>query len=483
MNLQLRKELDSFFVKKVTLEKVLVSGAKIDITYRVDEFKNSLSFEYDTISFEDEVLKDKNAAFTFAVSLAICGLARFGTILPEVMDISKYSAWIPPQLFFFFKKTIPFIWSEQRYQVDRLDYYGPELVIDYEALGSKVKLPIWGVESTETKVIAASGGGKDGLLCARLLEEAGVKFDIVSYLCDLYGDVDEQDVMFNRVMTALDYDQKHNIKIFDDFVPWLEQRMANFRVINILKAHDFYKFFRVEGGEAFIGSLSIVPIQIKYKLSYQIFGNEKSGDSPNIMDEETGEQIAHQYAKSFLSERAVFNLYSKLFDNVNKISLIKPIYDVKIFKTLFPIAGDLVYETNSCNIEKPWCGKCHKCSYVFLGFSAFGDFQKTKAMFGSNPLEDEALVPIYEDLLGFKGHIPWECVGGRDETAVYFYKLHSQGVEGVAMEMFKNKILNKLENPKTYFDNLEKEYSAIHASHHHMPEWLWKKIHGVLASY
>jgi hypothetical protein len=276
------------------------------------------------------------------------------------------------------------------------------------------------------------------------------------------------------------YDKRHIIKIYDDFFPWLEKRMEEHDVKKTLINNKMDKPFRTEAGEVFGGSLALIPIQVIHGIILQVFGNEKSADFPNLVDNETGERIAHQYAKSFYGETALYNLYLKMFKNINRISLTKPIHDTKIFKVLFRDSGELPYLTNSCNIEKPWCRKCEKCLYVFAGFSAFGDYSKTIKAFGSNPMEDPDNINIWKDLLGLYDRIPWECVGHPEETQLYFYKMYRSKIRNIAIDLFEERVLKGIDDPKTHFRDIEQKYSEIYDTHHHMPPWLWNKVKAIL---
>jgi len=162
-----------------------------------------------------------------------------------------------------------------------------------------------------------------------------------------------------------------------------------------------------------------------------------------------------------------------------------PIHDVKIFELLFQLANQLPYATNSCNFEKPWCCRGEKYCYVFSGFCAYGEVDKTIETFGNNLFEMEENLPIWEELLGLKGYIAWECVGIPEETQLYFYQLYVRGIQGKALSLFEGKILNPLmkkgeEHVKEYFLEIEEKYSQVYDSHHTMPEWLWNKIKAVL---
>jgi len=480
---------EQYRVNTVTLETIEVTERAVTFEYDVDGDTNILKFEYDSISLNDPALHaDSEALRTYAVSLGVVCLGRFGAVLPSYFDITRYAPWVHPGLLTFLKKVLPHHWSEHRYQLNCLDYYVPEFIYDQATLGSKVKLPIWGLtDSLQHKVMVASGSGKDSLLCEQILRAAGIEHESFTYLYDLYGDLSRQNEIFDRLTGAIPSDRKHILKIYDDYAPWLDKRLDRFGLVEEVRSSEAAKPFRTEAGEVFAGSFAMVPIQIVRGIGLQIFGNEKSADFPNVVDKETGESISHQFAKSIYGEESMFRLYELMFSNVNRVSITKPIHDVAIFKKLFELSGELPYSTNSCNIEKPWCGRCEKCLYVFAGFAAFGDHRRTVAAFGRDLFDAPEILLVWEDLLGLRDRIAWECVGHPEETQLYFYKARNRGITGAAIDMFADKILEPLSRAKSHeeiahhFAAIEDKYSMVHTDHHHMPSWLSDKVLGVLS--
>jgi hypothetical protein len=64
-----------------------------------------------------------------------------------------------------------------------------------------------------------------------------------------------------------------------------------------------------------------------------------------------------------------------------------------------------------------WCGHCDKCCFIDLILAPFLDAATLREVFaGREPLDDLALLPRFEDLVGTSGDAkPWECVGDVDE--------------------------------------------------------------------
>ncbi len=477
-----------FRVTKITLENIETTERAITFEYGIDDHTNVLRFEYDTISLHDVALgQSSDALHAYAVSLGVICLSNFGAVLPRYCDITKYGPWVHPHLLSYLRKILPHHWSEHRYQLDALDYHVPEFIFDEKTIGSKVTLPIWELdESLPRKVMVASGSGKDSLLCEKILEHGDIEHESFTYLHELYGDLARQKEIFERIPRSLTRHPKHVIKIYDDYDPWLVERLAQFRVVEAMKQWGIVKPFARESGEVLSGSFAMVPIQIIRSIQLQVFGNEKSADFPNLIEKGTGQRVSHQFGKSIYAEESMFKLYEKMFGNINRVSVTKPIHDAAIFKKLFELAGDLPYSTNSCNIKKPWCLKCEKCLYVFSGFVAFGDHQKTIDAFGKDAFDDLETLPIWEELLGLRDHIAWECVGHPEETQLYFYKVLNRGIAGCAIDTFKEKIIEPMKETQSdaeidhHFSTIQDKYLQVYTDHHHMPKWLSDKVFGVL---
>ncbi len=465
---------EEFFVKKILLDKVVTEKNSVSITYLIDGESNVVTLKYHDVNFDAEIFKDKTSKIKFAVSLGVFGIARFAAVLPRRVDLSKYREWIHPNLITFMEYVLQGKWSEHRYQVGRMNYSHPEFFLGEEAGVLNNNWPIWELQEGLHRVLLASGSGKDSALCCLMLEKACIPYDLVTYLHDHYGCVENQDSLFSKVTQNLRFENQYKVTIHDEYFPWLEKRIAEFNVHKYVN-----KYFRREAGEVFFLSLALIPIQITKNISLQLFGNEKSADRPNMVDDKTGNIVAHQWAKSYEGERALYDLYGEMFRGVNRVSLTKPIHDVKIFQTLFDLDAELPYLTNSCNVRKPWCCRCEKCAYVFSGFSAFGDHEKVVRAFGENLFDEPKILPVWEELLGLKKHIPWECVGHPEEVQLYFYKVRSKGINGCAVKMFEDKILTRFTEKgeiEKYFDGIEENYSKVYEEHHFMPDWLWSPI-------
>ena len=480
---------EQFRVKEASLVSIQLHSNSIEYHYDLDGDGHRFRVSYNSINFFQQFsLSSKSEQHAFAVILGVIGFARFGAVLPKRLIVSEFSEYIPGFVYQFLQAVLPGVWSEHRYQLGMTDFKYPA----WEKEGNiytETPFPLFAQEQALSKqrdlkadmqkVLLTSGAGKDSLLCAQLLEQSGITYDLVTLFFSLYGQFAQQKQMFKSVIGKNTQVRLHQVYFEDEYYQWLEERLNQWSIREIFSD----KPFRVEAGETLISSLAYAPVQLAYGYPLQIWGNEKSADLPNLTLPDTGEPIAHQWSKSLEAERLINDFLAKMFIKAHRSSLIKPLHDVRIFKTLFEISGDLPYATNSCNIAKPWCGRCEKCAYVFLGFAAYGDFDKTVAAFGQNLLENENLMPTWEELLGLKNHISWECVGGAEEAQIYFYKIYKKGIKSKAMQLFDTQILEPMRAQGTnkgqihlHFKLLEHHYLQIHTQHHTLPKWLIDRI-------
>lgn len=475
MNLQ--SSLDGFFVKDVLLKDARLEGSSIRIKYDIDGFADDVLLEYDSINparLGDEQLKK------YMACLGVFGFFTYGAVLPQRFDISPLQEFINPKIADFVKKHVKDNWSEHRYQVGRMDYNGPEMIYDEGALGKEGSWPIFAKDTDSEKALLTSGAGKDSLLNALILDEAGIEYEIVTYLHNYYGRLDSQKTLYDGAFSIMRDKKQHTVSITNKYYPWLRKRMEEYDISKTAaESRQKNTRFRAEAGEVYFGSMSFIPIHILGGMRIQLLGNEKSADEPNLKDDASGEYVYHQWIKSFESERLMNGLFTEMA-NVTRASVLKPIHDVRIFQLLFEKAKDSVYSTYSCNIVKPWCNKCEKCAYVFAGFAAFGDMDKTINAFGQDLFKKPDLDMIWRELLGLKGHIPFECVGHPQEAGLYLYMAMKKGARGPAIEIFKNEVLKEQKDPEKYYADVLEKFGRVYDEHHMMPPNIWEKIRKAL---
>ena len=159
-----------------------------------------------------------------------------------------------------------------------------------------------------------------------------------------------------------------------------------------------------------------LPIALARGYKHLVLAHEASANSGNLTWGATGEEVNHQWGKSFEAERMLDTYVRENLVDVGYWSVLQPIHDEVIFELLSRDA-ELAPLTHSCNIAKPWCGTCAKCAYVWLQMSAHlppGIVAETFA--GRNLGELAVNDKWFRELLGLAEHSPFECVGSPQEA-------------------------------------------------------------------
>lgn len=189
----------------------------------------------------------------------------------------------------------------------------------------------------------------------------------------------------------------------------------------------------LNGHTPFSAYLAFLSVLCAAVLDYKFvaLSSERSSNEGNV--DYLGEEINHQYSKSFVFEEK-FRKYSKryLLNDIDYFSFLRPLYEIQIAK-LFSGYPEYFDKFLSCNesykktpglkkTKNKWCGKCPKCLFVFLILYPFIEENKLLNIFKKNLFEDKKLLPTFERLMGEKGIKPFECVGTKNESiaALYF---------------------------------------------------------------
>ena len=195
---------------------------------------------------------------------------------------------------------------------------------------------------------------------------------------------------------------------------------------------------------AYLSALCVVLSEI-YGFDKIAMSNEVSANEGNL--EYHGMLINHQWSKSEEFEQLFRKYIHEFIDpNLNYYSHLKKMNELEIVKEFSTYPQYFTHFT-SCNknwkiagesLDGRWCGDCPKCAFVFSLFAAFLSEADLEKIFGKNLYKDEALIPLYKQLLGLEGFKPFECVGTPEETKEAFEKAHQKGeLENTAiMKMF-----------------------------------------------
>ncbi len=216
---------------------------------------------------------------------------------------------------------------------------------------------------------------------------------------------------------------------------------------------------------AYLSILSCL-LAVVYDYDAVAMSNERSANEGNV--EYRGLTVNHQWSKSLEFERMLRRyLESTVKTDVEYFSLLRPLSELNITK-LFSEFPQYLTKATSCNYnwkisgsspagtieEGRWCNKCPKCAFVFACLAAFLPLETLTTIFGANLFENEALLPLYRELLGIEKFKPFECVGTVEEVQAAFLLARKRGdlKNSVVMNMFELEVLGRIDNPEAVID-------------------------------
>lgn len=414
------------------------------------------TFHFDGHAFDPETLKasffysfDKEVSFTETIDFACTGFTPITDIDPEVMDtllfhlslalgISYYKLYPTKELIIedgslnedqqAFRKKFYVQGLGEFFFRNKLSPKG--FITFVNGKGSAPRKPFSPVSDMP---MVALGGGKDSLVTAELIKKLNIPFFTSTFGKDYYlhkavGDqIGAPRLLMTRTMDP---------KLFE----MNEQGYYNGHV-------------PISGIIAFV----LVTAAYLYDYRYIIMSNERSANEGNtVLD---GIEINHQRSKSYQFE-SDFNRYTKdyLSPEVEYFSLLRGLYELKIAKVFakypqyfgtFSSCNNnfKIIESNKTTADRR-CGHCPKCAFVYATLRPFISDADTQKIFGKELYADEALLPLYKELLGIQGIKPFECVGTNEEAAyamyLYYEKIQDDSLLPPIMGFFKDQVLPTL---------------------------------------
>jgi hypothetical protein len=387
-----------------------------------------------------------------AVHVALFQLNAACSLRPRAIELGRYARHLTPELARVWRTVFRNVWAQWRYEHDLPAYDGPVFVDPPQPPPPPVRVPDT-AEANGPELLAFCGGGKDSLVAAKLLERAGLPFATLGYSHSIYGAAAPQHALLDRVAAATARVRAERQWIIDDL---LDAPIAQLRpalgVKYILAAETPASLF------------AALPLALARGYRGLVLAHERSAGTPNLIW--NGEPVNHQWGKSFEAERLLDTyLHSALLSNVRYFSLLAPIHDELIFRLLARDAADLAPLTHSCNVQKPWCGRCPKCVYVFLQMAAHLPRSTVAATFSNRDfLEDPANAHHLRALLGIAGaHTPFECVGSVPESRLALALARSRGWTGPQLTALAAQLAPSDLDIATLAPPLTRVYAAEHA--------------------
>jgi hypothetical protein len=112
-------------------------------------------------------------------------------------------------------------------------------------------------------------------------------------------------------------------------------------------------------------------------------------------------------------------------------SLLRPLSELEIARRFSGLPAyfdaftscNRAFKIDESSRASSWCRECPKCQFVFLALAPFVPPGRLTEIFGGNLLDDPANLDGYLEILGLRGHKPFECVGEYDEALVALTRL------------------------------------------------------------
>ena len=456
-------------LRVLTLQSLQAAGSQLSIRYSYGKHRFSLSYWYD---FDLEPLDGiygsdfMEKVYTHCAAFSIFHLC---SLKPDLLDWGPYSRWHTAEFERVWNSTWSGLSGQWRYENDLPDISAPAFISKPSSATNTITIESQSPPTT----LAFFGGGKDSLAMYELLSRTGIPFSCVSYSHSVYGRSVVQHRLCDKVLKLLNSESckhHHKLCIMEDFLdsPVLE---------SIGKRVGIESFME---GETPASLFSSLPIVLYYRYTSIAFGNERGSNAGNLVWESTGEDINHQWEKSKEAE-ILFSKYIQqaLISNASYFSVLQPLYDAVIFNVAASRLEAAIY-THSCNFVKPWCKRCPKCCYVWLMFMAFFPCNLGDEMFqGANLLDIPQNEIYFVQMLGLGSNKPFECVGDFDEAKLGFELCRRKGLQGKAMEIYKEKLLRTMDEKA--LTSLITKYTTVYSSESsNVPPAVWERLLPIL---
>lgn len=446
-------------IKVIKVDQWNLHEHHLDIQYSADQFKFSTKIFYHDISFSTLIAQySKSVIDQIAAHIAFFEGMKLCSLFPQHYDIATIANHLSSAALDIFAQVYSGVFAQHWYENQITDYPGPQIVYPGQRLGQSQPIEVLGDPRT---VLMGCGGGKDSILAMKILQEAEIPFASMQYAHSTYGKLDTQHQLIAEVLDCVTPTRRHQISIYDDFAhhPFLPLY--------------FPKNSGITVPETPVSVFESLFLSLYWGYSYLSLAHEKSANTGNLYWAEINGEVNHQWGKSFDAEMLLNRfIQQNLLSNFTYFSILQPIYDFRIFKNLAR-HPEVLSKIHSCNVQKPWCKKCAKCAYVWLGLMATFPPEQIDSIFHKNFFDDPDLLQIFKQMLGLTEHTPFECIGEIDETRLNIKKCLEKGLSGQVLDLFQTTIL---ENQPIDWQQLEQKYDRIYETEHSVPDWIFNQI-------
>lgn len=445
-------------IERLKIDTLKIHEHHLSVRYSVDEFEFSTKVFYEGVSFSSLQEKySENLIRKVCAYIALFEGMKLCSLFPKYYDISTIARDLEQPALDLFVKIYQGVFGQHWYENQVTDYPQPEIIYS-QPLGESTPGKIFGDHST---ILTGCGGGKDSIVAIKILEEANLPFATMQYSHSVYGKAELQHDLINEVVKETHPVKTHRISIIDDFL--------DFPLFPLY----FPENSGITAPETPVSIFESLPLMLHEGYKFLSLAHEKSANTGNLFWEELGKEVNHQWGKGFEAEQALNTfIQSHLLSNFTYFGILQPVYDFRIFKKLshYP---EVLPKIHSCNIKKPWCKKCPKCAYVWLGLMSTFDPVAVDKVFGVNLFDDPDLLHIFRQMIGLEEHTPFECIGEIDESRLAMKQCLAKGLSGKALEVFEREVLS---DSSIDWEKLEEKYDKVYIEEHSIPDEVFQKI-------
>ena len=443
------------------LLEVTNSRQQVAMSFSLGAMRFATSYWYDSVDFYHLRSKFGDCVIDNVIfHIAAFEINKLCSLRPEFLDWGPFGDYATAEFEDLWRTVFIHVWGQWRYENDDPLYQGPHFAVTHN------RPPACVIDNKhQTGILSFFGGGKDSLVAAKLLDSVGASYSTLVYSSSIYGAPDIQHKIIDRLIGFCSPHIRHRQWVFDDFLP-----------APVIRCGDNTMVMTLASAETPSSIFGALPYVLQHGYTHLCLAHERSADTGQLIWQRTGEDINHQWGKSYAAEKIINAYISKnVVKNIQYFSILKPIHDVVIFSMLREHLDAIAY-THSCNIQKPWCKRCPKCVYVWLNYLAYLPKDVVTSIFNDNLFDVEENLQIIRELLGLEGHMPFECIGQVDEVKLAFELCRSRGLHGKAMDLY----LADVEKPD--FPKIVSRYTAVDLSQSSLPRDLAPAIAEKLAA-
>lgn len=441
------------------LRLLAVDRSRHQLAFRfgIGDLRFASSQWYDTVDLHAlEARYGRAFLDRLAFHVAAFEINKIASLRPTAVDWGPWSRFATPAFTALWRAVFHHVWAQWRFENDAPHAAPPPFVA---TAPDDAPAPVE-IAPGPVDMLAFCGGGKDSLVAAHLLARADTPFDTFAYSHAIYGAAAPQHRLIDGLVDHLPARRRHRAWGYDDFLdsPVIALCGADFGARSLTAAETPASIF------------AALPIILSHGHRHLVLGHEASANVGNLVWSATGEDVNHQWGKSYAAE-CLLNDYlaTHLVANARYFSILQPIHDVLIFDLLRDRL-DAVPSTHSCNVAKPWCKRCAKCAYVWVNYLAHLPESLVDGMFEDNLFDAPENRLHFEQMLGLGAHTPFECIGQIDEARLAFALCAAKGRRGAALDAFRAALPDH--DPRACLDR----YLSVDDSRHGIPPALAEKL-------